>query len=240
MQLESTEPILLNDEQMREYIANGYVILRPSLSEELHRTIDEKFNWIQEHEFNPGNNIVPRLPELELILRSPEVHGALVSVLGENYLTHPHRCWHFLPSANESLAKEAVAERLAGGCHLDQYTPSSQPRSHRTRYARVMYYPQDTPIELGPTHVVPGSHYHEGLTDEDRQIFENRYEHLYEPLALRDFNDHDLFAREAMQPFYENGGWQEEVLCSMDTVLVGWRRLVSRYNRGIQAPRAPI
>lgn len=169
MQLESTEPILLNDEQMREYIANGYVILRPSLSEELHRTIDEKFNWIQEHEFNPGNNIVPRLPELELILRSPEVHGALVSVLGTNYLTHPHRCWHFLPSANESLAKEAVAERLAGGCHLDQYTPSSQPRSHRTRYARVMYYPQDTPIELGPTHVVPGSHYHEGLTDEDRR-----------------------------------------------------------------------
>ena len=72
MKLESTAPILLNDEQMREYIANGYVILRPSLSEELHRTIDEKFNWIQEHEFNPGNNIVPRLPELELILRNPE------------------------------------------------------------------------------------------------------------------------------------------------------------------------
>ncbi len=75
-------------------------------------------------------------------------------------------------------------------------------------------------------------------TDEERQIFENRYEHLYEPLALRDFNDHDLFAREAMQPFYENGGWQEEVLCSMDAVLVGWRKLVSRYNRGVQTPRA--
>ena len=72
-------------------------------------------------------------------------------------------------------------------------------------------------------------------SDEDRQIFENRYEHLYEPLALRDFNDHDLFAREAMQPFYENGGWEEEQLCSMDTVIVGWRKLVSRYNRGIQA-----
>ena len=37
-------------------------------------------------------------------------------------------------------------------------------------------------------------------TDEERQIFENRYEHLYEPLALRDFNDHDLFAREASDP----------------------------------------
>ena len=75
-------------------------------------------------------------------------------------------------------------------------------------------------------------------TDEERETFQNRYQNLYEPLALRDFNDHDLFAREAMQSFYENGGWQEEVLCSMDAVLVAWRKLVSRYNRGIQTPRA--
>ena len=47
MAVNSPEPMLLNDEQMRQYIANGYVILRPNLADELHRTIDDKFNFIR-------------------------------------------------------------------------------------------------------------------------------------------------------------------------------------------------
>ena len=168
MHLNSPEPILFNDEQMREYIANGYVILRPSVPDEVHRSIDEKFDFIDEHEFNPGNNIIPRIPELESILRSPEVHGGLISVLGENYVVHPHRYWHMLPARSDTLSKEEVAEKVFNNCHQDQYSPSSQPRSHRTRYARVMYYPHDTPVEIGPTHVLPSTQYHDIFTDEDR------------------------------------------------------------------------
>ena len=168
MHLNSPEPILFNDEQMREYIANGYVILRPSVPDEVHRSIDEKFDFIDEHEFNPGNNIIPRIPELESILRSPEVHGGLISVLGENYVVHPHRYWHMLPAGSDTLSKEEVAEKVFNNCHQDQYSPSSQPRSHRTRYARVMYYPHDTPVEIGPTHVLPSTQYHDIFTDEDR------------------------------------------------------------------------
>lgn len=168
MEPSSTKPILLNDEQMREYIVNGYVFLRPGVPDELHRIIDEKFDFVHEHEFNPGNNIIPRIPELELILKSPEVHGALISVLGENYVIHPHRFWHMLAPREDHLSEEEVAEVVSGGCHQDQYSPSSQPRSHRTRYARIMYYSQDTPIELGPTHVVTGTQYHDNLTEEDR------------------------------------------------------------------------
>ena len=67
--------------------------------------------------------------------------------------------------------------------------------------------------------------------------FQYRFEHYYESIVLRDFNDRDLDARQAMQPFYANGGWEEENLCSMDSVIVGWRKLVSRYNRGIQTPQ---
>ena len=72
-------------------------------------------------------------------------------------------------------------------------------------------------------------------SEEDRERFAYRFDNYFLPIALRDFNDRDLWARAAMQPFYENGGWEEEQLCSMDTVIVGWRKLVSRYNRGIQA-----
>ena len=168
MGFDSPEPALLNDEQMRQFIANGYVTLRPNVPDEVHQTIDEKFNFISEHEFNPGNNIVPRIPELELILRSPEVQGALISVLGENYISHPHRFWHMRPPAEDTASKEEVEKIVSRGCHQDAYSPSTQPRSHRTRYARIMYYSQDTPIEMGPTHVLAGTHYHDFLSDEDR------------------------------------------------------------------------
>jgi nitrite reductase/ring-hydroxylating ferredoxin subunit len=73
-------------------------------------------------------------------------------------------------------------------------------------------------------------------TAEAREQFLFRFKHYYEPVALRDFNDHDLHAREAMQPYYANGGWESEALCSLDAVIVSWRKLVSRYNRGIQEP----
>lgn len=168
MGLKSPAPVLLSDEQMRQFIANGYLLLRPGVPDEVHRTIDEKFNFIDEHEFNPGNNIIPRVPELELILNSPKVHGALISVLGENYIMHPHRYWHMRPPVEDAPSGEEVLKSVSGGCHQDSYGPSSHPRSHRTRYARIMYYSQDTPIEMGPTHVLAGTQFHDFLTDEDR------------------------------------------------------------------------
>lgn len=72
--------------------------------------------------------------------------------------------------------------------------------------------------------------------EEQRAELDFMYENFFEPLGLRDFNNNDLFAREALQDFYENhGGWDKEVLCDMDGVIVGWRRVASRYNRGIAA-----
>ena len=75
----------------------------------------------------------------------------------------------------------------------------------------------------------------------DLKDAEYRYNNVFEPLALRDFNDNDLFAREAMQPFYETGdGWNRETLCQLDNALTAWRKVASRYNRGIQErPASP-
>lgn len=70
--------------------------------------------------------------------------------------------------------------------------------------------------------------------------FKYEYEHLWLPIALHDFNDDDLFAREQMERFYsvDGGvGWDDEQLCGMDAVITGWRGLVSRHNRGIQTPQ---
>jgi len=31
-------------------------------------------------------------------------------------------------------------------------------------------------------------------------------------------------------------GWNKEQLCKLDAVVVGWRKLAARFNRGIQGP----
>ncbi len=49
MKNDSPEPTLFDDEQMRQFIANGYVVLRSSVPDAVHRAIDEKFNYIDEH-----------------------------------------------------------------------------------------------------------------------------------------------------------------------------------------------
>ncbi|MEM7032091.1 MAG: HEAT repeat domain-containing protein [Chloroflexota bacterium] len=164
------DPILLTDEQMRQFFVDGYLTFQPTVPEGTHQVIDKKFSWLAENETNPGNNILPRLPELNLILESPEVRGAMISLLGEDYLVHPHRYWHFLrPSDLNPNDQEAVWEKVKAQSHQDSYTPSGQPKSHYLRYARFMYYSHDVELAHGPTHVIPGSQYHAGLVDEDHE-----------------------------------------------------------------------
>lgn len=163
------EPILLTDEQMREFIVNGYLVFEPTVPEGTHEACYQKLNAIIDSEANPGNNILPRVPEMRHILNCPEVRGALISVLGPDYLEHPHRYCHPLkPAAAPFPAAAEAEERLRKNCHQDGYTPMGHPRQHYLRYARIMYYPQDSPVELGPTHVIPGTQFNRGLTDEDR------------------------------------------------------------------------
>ena len=85
------EDYLLNDEQIREYICNGYLVLSPDLSREVHEAIDQKLQWMLDEDYNPGNNILPRISEMNQVIESPVIRGALSSVLGKDYVVHPHR-----------------------------------------------------------------------------------------------------------------------------------------------------
>ena len=163
------EPILLTDEQMQEIIVNGYLLFDLDMPTEIHETIYRRLNEIIDAEGNPGNNVLPRVPEMRHVLNSPVVRGALTSVLGPDYIEHPHRYCHSLKPVTEPITDDDAGERLVKNSHQDGYTPLGHPRQHYLRYARVMYYPQDTPIELGPTHVIPGSHFNKALSDEDKE-----------------------------------------------------------------------
>jgi carbazole 1,9a-dioxygenase terminal dioxygenase component len=54
-------------------------------------------------------------------------------------------------------------------------------------------------------------------------------------LVVDHFNNDDVVAREAMERFYsDEEGWAHERLFRPDMILVEWRKLASRHNRGIQ------
>jgi len=138
---------LLNDEQMKEFIVNGFVKLKTTLPAEVHQRIYERTEEVFEKDGNPGNNILPRVPELGEVFTDPVIVGALSSVLGPDYAMHSHRHPHINRGPNEG-----------GGWHKDSYWGFRKVRSHRTRWAMIFYYPQDTPLENGPTGVMPGTH----------------------------------------------------------------------------------
>ncbi len=74
-------------------------------------------------------------------------------------------------------------------------------------------------------------------TPQELEDYKYRFERVYKPLALHGFNDCDIFAREAMQDFYADGtGWDDEQLVSTDLSPITWRKLASRWNRGIAKP----
>ncbi|NHN33601.1 HEAT repeat domain-containing protein [Paenibacillus agricola] len=152
-------PVLLNDEQMRTFITEGFLILNTDFPEAFHHKLAEQLNQVYEQEGNPGNNLLPRIRDLQKVFDHPIVTGALTSVLGPDYLMHTHRHGHFNASPK------------AGGWHKDSYWGHKKMRNHHPWWAMVMYFPQDTPIELGPTGVMPGTQNYESrtFTEEDPQ-----------------------------------------------------------------------
>ncbi len=79
----------------------------------------------------------------------------------------------------------------------------------------------------------------QGVTQPEQvQRYREEFASLHEPLALRGFNDDDIWAREASQAFYDDDrGWLEAQLFEADHNLVAWRKLASDHGRGVQ--RAP-
>ena len=74
-------------------------------------------------------------------------------------------------------------------------------------------------------------------TPEAAREWTNDFNSRWRTVALHGFNDDDVWAREATEPFYaDDWGWINETLCEPDKTLVEWRKLASRHNRGIQRP----
>ena len=159
--LGDTAPRLLSDEQVRTFLANGCLTLQPDLPAEFHREMYDRFVGLigDDNDHNPGNNLLPVVPELQLVFDDPVIKGALTSVLGEGYMMHPHRVLHDNPPGSDPQV-----------WHHDSYWGYKRKvHNHHPWWVMIMYYPQDIYERIGPTGVIPGSQYiAQRLEDIDR------------------------------------------------------------------------
>lgn len=163
------KPVLLTDAQMQEFIRDGYLILQPDFPdgfhEKVYRRVDESFE--KSGGENPGNNLLPAVPELQDVWDHPMVHGAFCSILGPDYYLHLHRHVH------ESLPGSDERRMHKDSLHNSRYCADQNRRHHHTRWMMAMYYPQDTPVEMGPTSVIPQSQYVTSRDQEGEHVFSN-------------------------------------------------------------------
>ena len=134
----------LEDHAMQGFIKDGYAVVQPELDDDFHRHVFDSIDHVFETEGNPGNNLMARISDIGKVWADPAVDGAMQSILGRGYYMHPHRHIHYRPPGGEGQT-----------LHKDGFSK----RRHRTRWTLAMYYPQETTLEMGPTALVPGSHY---------------------------------------------------------------------------------
>jgi hypothetical protein len=140
---------LLNDDAMRDFIINGYVVVKPALSPDFHKSVFQQTLALIEKGEQLGNNLLlSKVPMLQQVFDDPTVHGALASILGQNYVMNQHRACHYHPPGSQ-----------AQDWHKD-YPLGGNVRYHRTRLAMAFYYPQDVTADMGPTAIQPTTQYY--------------------------------------------------------------------------------
>ena len=132
----------LTDQQVIEFCKNGFMMLEAVVPDEVNRRTTE---------------FVGRNPEIEPtqimneewfddhVIKNPLAAGAVRSLLGKDFK---------LPMLMSNHRVECPLVS-SGGWHRDGGAVDSQ----RLDSLQVFYYPQDTPAELGPTEVLPSSHF---------------------------------------------------------------------------------
>jgi hypothetical protein len=131
----------LTDTQVLEFCKTGFIMLEGVVPDEINR---RTFAFLDEYPSGEPTEIFSQDWFVDNVIRQPQAAGAVRSLLGKDFglpiLISNHRVQCPMPSQ---------------GWHHD----GDSPFGHEVNYLQVFYYPQDVPIELGPTEILPGSHF---------------------------------------------------------------------------------
>lgn len=169
-----TTPILLNDEQVQSFIVDGLLIFPSGIDEAIDKDIHTLLQYSSKHEGQLGNNVASRIPQMHDVLRAPAVAGALTSLLGHNYLVHPHRAVHkstpieiplddFTLTTDEHRVGEGST--ATSSWHQDAQSPLARARHHMPKYLIGFYFPHDVTAAMGPTRFKKASYMYPKVSD---------------------------------------------------------------------------
>lgn len=145
---------LLNDEEVQRFIVDGCMTVHAAYPPSFHANIYDQIETVFEKEGNPGNNILPRIPQIGQVFEHPNVKGALTSLLGPGYILNPHRHCHLNPPG-----------RNGQRWHKDCYVYDHNLRHPKFYWVLAFYFPQDTTEDMGPSGVLPGMQIYKTISD---------------------------------------------------------------------------
>jgi len=136
---------LLSSRQMAAFVTDGYLRFDALVPDALNRAaLPELDGGLRGAPAGtPLAQLYPAPSAIGSILRMPEVEGIIASLTGPDPVFDHH-------AIHTRAVKQTQAQHLHGDAVIDT----------RTHFdIQLMYYPHDVPIEMGPTLVVPGSHF---------------------------------------------------------------------------------
>jgi phenylpropionate dioxygenase-like ring-hydroxylating dioxygenase large terminal subunit len=242
--IEADLPIRITDDPTGRAV--GYLLDDNLFVRGIHRTGKSNWRLAVENGFDPGHvlihydNQIVAATDMALVLGYDPVDPRAIEVIDEpngpkGIMNMYNRTEFYKPIYKNEFANIQTPGKQQYYVRTSMFVPGVLLVEHwpAPNWAQYEFY---VPID-DQTHeyweIIVG-HCH---SENDRKEAEFRYTNFFEPLGLYDFNNHDLFAREAMESFYRDmDGWNEEQLCKTDAIVVGWRKLAARFNRGIQEP----
>ncbi|MDA0836863.1 MAG: phytanoyl-CoA dioxygenase family protein [Planctomycetota bacterium] len=141
------EPVLFTDDQVIDFVIQGYLLIEPDIPIEIHERVCSEFdgngtiNVDLQHD-PLGLSIFEKSPSLKVVFDDPRIRGASQSLLGPNAFTFGRYCHAIAP----------------GGGGVGWHQDDVNVRHHQLRRLMFLYYPQDVTADMGPTYVVPGTH----------------------------------------------------------------------------------
>ena len=140
----------LTDTEVLDFCRNGFMMLEGVVPDEINQKTLEYCDHNVDHGTRPQgqksfspDDILMQDWFMENVTLNREAAGAVRSLLGHSF---------HLPVWMANHREEAPFSN--SNWHID----GNYVFSPELNYLQVFYYPQDTPVELGPTHMVPGSH----------------------------------------------------------------------------------
>ena len=140
MRMHSCRPGL-KDTQVLEFCKQGFLVLEGVVPDEINRRTVEFLDRYPSHE---PSEILHEDWFVDNVILNEQAAGAVRSLLGQNF---------GLPIIMSNHRVECPSP--AQGWHRD----GNSRHGPALNYLQVFYYPEDCPLELGPTELLPGSHF---------------------------------------------------------------------------------